>query len=776
MRHLLNLATILTLLVSLIQPAEASAQDDVQLLINPTPSGGGGPVRWARIAVDGDTIAISSDQSSFFPDYFQGGIVHVFRRTGGTWSLEDTVRPPVLVENDLFGYHIALQGDTLVARAFRNSIDDINDGLYVFERAGSEWSLSRQFNTIQLPAESRAESVAIADGLILVGTTELPGAPKESGSVAVVEKVSGEWTETGRLPAPALETGDGFGSALDADGQWCVVGGFDAGVNDAGAIFIYRFGGGQWQLHQQIDAPDSMVNLQFGCAVGIRDDVIAVNDLGVHPVDATYVYRLNTDSMLWEFESELISEAGTDADFRLAVGENIICAGTQDGTRVPQFTFYYFDGAVWQDGFSLNCGFGNDCDLLVPPRPESTFAIADDYIVARTSPVHQFSRDYAAIVGPANTTPEFDCNGNLLHDAFEIAIGHPDCNSNGIPDECEPGADFDCDNNFQCDAFDIAYWKEQGFDVDCNDNGILDSCESFDIDDDGDGAPDVCDNCPDLYNPEQLDCDQDGIGDLCAIADGLVEDCNADGIPDFCQDDYVHDNGVANLIWVGNNSDFDCVVLQHFTVQPGGEIINGISVFWSVLNPRPATLLLYRDPNNDGDPNDGELLWQQDLISATQNDGYVAYPVDDVFVGNDGQTFFVAVMSTGNFFPAPEGAFNGVAPGRWVAADNIGEFDPTDLASLAIAPPFHQDGGPWMIRASASPRVACQCPADFASSRGDSGEGDGEVNMHDLLALLDQWGGCADPCPPKCPADVTGDCAVDVFDLIALLQQWGPCE
>jgi len=35
------------------------------------------------------------------------------------------------------------------------------------------------------------------------------------------------------------------------------------------------------------------------------------------------------------------------------------------------------------------------------------------------------------------------------------------------------------------------------------------------IDSDGDGVGDVCDNCPNDYNPDQADADNDGIGDAC---------------------------------------------------------------------------------------------------------------------------------------------------------------------------------------------------------------------------------------------------------------------
>jgi hypothetical protein len=55
-----------------------------------------------------------------------------------------------------------------------------------------------------------------------------------------------------------------------------------------------------------------------------------------------------------------------------------------------------------------------------------------------------------------------------------------------------------------------------------------------------------------------------------------------------------------------------------------------------------------------------------------------------------------------------------------------------------------------------------QCPADL--------DGDGVVNVFDLLQLLGAWGGC-----PGCPEDLNGDGVVKVFDLLDLLAVWGPC-
>ncbi len=54
------------------------------------------------------------------------------------------------------------------------------------------------------------------------------------------------------------------------------------------------------------------------------------------------------------------------------------------------------------------------------------------------------------------------------------------------------------------------------------------------------------------------------------------------------------------------------------------------------------------------------------------------------------------------------------------------------------------------------------CPEDI--------NGDGVVNISDLLAVLAAWGPC-----PGCPEDITGDGVVNVTDLLAVLAAWGPC-
>jgi hypothetical protein len=55
------------------------------------------------------------------------------------------------------------------------------------------------------------------------------------------------------------------------------------------------------------------------------------------------------------------------------------------------------------------------------------------------------------------------------------------------------------------------------------------------------------------------------------------------------------------------------------------------------------------------------------------------------------------------------------------------------------------------------------CPADI--------NGNGTVNIDDLLALISAWGPCV-----GCPADINGNGTVNIDDLLALISAWGPCD
>ncbi|MBT5657594.1 MAG: lamin tail domain-containing protein, partial [Phycisphaerae bacterium] len=86
------------------------------------------------------------------------------------------------------------------------------------------------------------------------------------------------------------------------------------------------------------------------------------------------------------------------------------------------------------------------------------------------------------------------------------------------------------------------------------------------VDSDGDGVLDLFDNCV-LFNPDQADCDGNGIGDVCDIQDhidggGSHEDldCNWNWVPDDCEfvESDCNNNGLPDACEVNDGTALDC--------------------------------------------------------------------------------------------------------------------------------------------------------------------------------------------------------------------------
>jgi hypothetical protein len=135
---------------------------------------------------------------------------------------------------------------------------------------------------------------------------------------------------------------------------------------------------------------------------------------------------------------------------------------------------------------------------------------------------------------------ETDCDENGVPDDCDVAAGAADCNGNGIPEVCELGDPRqDCNHNGVVDSCDLslgisldcdANTRPDECDRDCNQNGVPDACDlvrGTSPDCDESGVPDECELA-------YRDCDADGVPDPCEIASGEAEDCNRNGVPDAC--------------------------------------------------------------------------------------------------------------------------------------------------------------------------------------------------------------------------------------------------
>ncbi len=132
-----------------------------------------------------------------------------------------------------------------------------------------------------------------------------------------------------------------------------------------------------------------------------------------------------------------------------------------------------------------------------------------------------------------NKTEPGDCGCGIADgDADGDGVANCDDGCPNDPDKIDPGIcgcgtpDTDDDGDGTPNCFDGC--PNDPDKIEPGDCG----CGVPDGDADGDGVQNCDDNC-ELFNPDQTDCDGNGIGDVCDVANPL-NDCNDNGVPDEC--------------------------------------------------------------------------------------------------------------------------------------------------------------------------------------------------------------------------------------------------
>ena len=197
------------------------------------------------VAISGDTIAVGA-----IGENVRAGSVYVFvRNAAGIWTQQSYLKAPYQDALDEFGTSVSLSGDTLVVGA---------------------------------PGEGSDATVVNGDQ----ANNRAPGA----GAAYVFARASGVWTQQAYLKASNAQAYDGFGVSVAISADTIVAGArheasaatgingnqLDNSANDAGAAYVFVRQGAVWSQQAYLKASNADPRDQFGHAVAISGDSIAV--------------------------------------------------------------------------------------------------------------------------------------------------------------------------------------------------------------------------------------------------------------------------------------------------------------------------------------------------------------------------------------------------------------------------------------------------------------------------------------------------------------------
>ena len=155
------------------------------------------------VALDGDTAVVGSRYVRVGSNQAQGA-AYIFFRSGTLWSQEQKLVARDGQAQDLFGYAVALEGDTAIITAPSATIDDNHSqgAAYVFSYEGGSWKQKQKLSIKDDVAnEHLGVSVAVDDDTALFGSWSTIDGQPQQGAVTIFTRDNGAWSEGQRLIA-----------------------------------------------------------------------------------------------------------------------------------------------------------------------------------------------------------------------------------------------------------------------------------------------------------------------------------------------------------------------------------------------------------------------------------------------------------------------------------------------------------------------------------------------------------------------------------------------
>jgi len=237
-------------------------------------------------AISGDTIVVGATRENPFNragSATRTGAAYVYVRDGGRWKLQARLEPNGGRAGDMFGYHLALDGDTLVVGA---RADGESGAAYVYRRTGERWSQLQKLVPSRRARGDFGCFVAVAGDSIVVGAQTDDSAARSGGAVYVFERQGESWTEQQILVPDQPKEGLGFGYALALVGDRLVVGAprlttlFSLTRQPSGEAFVFERRSGRFAQSARLQAAVPRDSDHYGASVALTEGAIVVGAVG----------------------------------------------------------------------------------------------------------------------------------------------------------------------------------------------------------------------------------------------------------------------------------------------------------------------------------------------------------------------------------------------------------------------------------------------------------------------------------------------------------------
>ena len=273
------------------------------------------------LACSGESVLIGAPGHGVAGKPFAGA-AYVFTRSGGIWTSPVQLTAPDGAAYDQFGTSVALIGDTaLVGAMVREVAGTVGAGaVYVFTRSGGAWT--HQATLVAADGgkyDYFGQSVALSGETALIGATGRDTAGQtNAGAVYVFDRSGSTWAQQQLLTAPDSLVDEQFGQRVALSGETALVGApwhAAAGLERAGAAYVFTRSGTTWALEQQLSAPTPAATDEFGASVALSGETALIgapNRVPATQVSAGAAYVFVRSAGSWTQQAELSTGAAGD--------------------------------------------------------------------------------------------------------------------------------------------------------------------------------------------------------------------------------------------------------------------------------------------------------------------------------------------------------------------------------------------------------------------------------------------------------------------------------
>jgi hypothetical protein len=260
--------------------------------------------------------------------------------------------------SDYFGTSVAIAGDLAVVGA-PGSGGSFAGAAYVFVRNGSSWTFQQKLTpSVPVSGKHFGQSVAVANGLIVVGAFNANTVASQAGAVYVFKSLFSTWFEEAILTAPDGTFHDWFGYSVATTGDTILAGTRSNDDPGAAYVFVRDSASTLWTLQQKLTAADGLQGDSLGYSVALSGDTALVGatyDDTAAGDGAGSAYVFVRSGSTWTQQQRLAAADGAPGDsfgFSVALSGETALVGAglaQAGTVNDAGAAYAFvrSGTAW---------------------------------------------------------------------------------------------------------------------------------------------------------------------------------------------------------------------------------------------------------------------------------------------------------------------------------------------------------------------------------------------------------------------------------------------